>query len=123
MRYMKRGEIKFESFDVNQEYVYLICYKSKYNFYILLLLVPVRAVSRPLEGHKLEEERKLSTNRTLAYTALRDICLNLFLMWIICSIAYTNRNPLSYYHHRVIENFFLVPEKLPRFGKVIDIHY
>ena len=87
-------------------------------YFVILFSAPIHIAPRPLEGHKLEEERRITRNRTMAYTALRDILLNLFLILVVCSIAYSNRDPMSYFHHRVMENLFLVPKKLPHFGKV-----
>ena len=97
---------------------YLLVLIDLLSYRFILLSEPQRVKSRPLRGSLLKKEMIASRHRKQAGSAFLDIIFSVFLLWIVYSIAYSARDDRSYLHHRVIENLFLVPNKLPHFEKV-----
>ncbi|XP_052760826.1 polycystic kidney disease protein 1-like 2 [Mya arenaria] len=75
-------------------------------------------ISPPLKGDNLVRAANVWKNEQNLMTVLRDILLNMLLIFIICSIAFSNRDNRSYSLHEDIINQFITPWKKPHFKTI-----
>ncbi|XP_052820335.1 polycystin family receptor for egg jelly-like [Mya arenaria] len=77
-----------------------------------------RNISPPLKGDNLEQAASSWKHKQELMAVFKDIILNLFLMFIICSIAFSNRDNRSYSLHEDIINQFVTPWRKPHFQTI-----
>ncbi|WAR15130.1 PK1L2-like protein, partial [Mya arenaria] len=77
-----------------------------------------RNISPPLKGDNLEQAASSWKNEQGLIAVFKDIILNLFLVFIICSIAFSNRDNRSYSLHEDIINQFVTPWGKPHFQTI-----
>ncbi|WAR15128.1 PK1L2-like protein [Mya arenaria] len=94
--------------------------KEEYQSYkcMLLLHTMPRNISPPLKGDNLEQAASSWKHKQELMAVFKDIILNLFLMFIICSIAFSNRDNRSYSLHEDIINQFVTPWRKPHFQTI-----
>ncbi|XP_053378970.1 uncharacterized protein LOC123526495 isoform X2 [Mercenaria mercenaria] len=77
-----------------------------------------RQVTPPLQGQSLALAAERHRHDTILSSFIKDILLNLFLIFIIFSICYANRDDRSYLLHSEIVNTIVKPWKLPQFQAI-----
>lgn len=85
---------------------------------IIYLSEDPRRVTPPILGYDLTLAAEKHRQTTIKTTFVKDILLNMFLIIILSSIAYSNRDHRSYHHHEEIVNTIVTPWKLPQFTAV-----
>ncbi|XP_060576637.1 uncharacterized protein LOC132733957 isoform X2 [Ruditapes philippinarum] len=78
----------------------------------------LRLPAPPLDQKKLEKARDEKNRDMLMKRALRDIIVNIIIIWILFSISFSNRDTMSYYMHKRVVDSFLTPPNMPAFESI-----
>ncbi|XP_052820375.1 polycystic kidney disease protein 1-like 2 [Mya arenaria] len=77
-----------------------------------------RSITKPLKGANLERVANIVKNKQDLMAVFQDILLNMLFMFIIFSIAFSNRDDRSYQLHEETINQFVTPWRKPHLAKI-----
>ncbi|WAR15291.1 PKD2-like protein, partial [Mya arenaria] len=86
-------------------------------FFVLFIALP-RSITKPLKGANLERVANIVKNKQDLMAVFQDILLNMLFMFIIFSIAFSNRDDRSYQLHEETINQFVTPWRKPHLAKI-----
>lgn len=84
----------------------------------LVLTGGLRLPAPPLDEKKLEKARNQRKRDLLMKRCVRDILVNIIIIWILFSISFSNRDVKSYYMHQEVIDRILQPVNMPSFSAV-----
>ncbi|XP_052243454.1 polycystic kidney disease protein 1-like 2 [Dreissena polymorpha] len=77
-----------------------------------------RNVSMPMQPEEMKEAAKQRRLELNLIKCILDFILNTLLMFIVCVIAFANRDDMSYYHRQELIRHFVSPAHLPAFKSI-----